>query len=816
MMSLLPAMIMASQPAAAAVYTTQSNGDWQNSCTWFVCPPGGIGYPGPGDTAFVKHYVTFGAQQGVDTLVLTGSVEVVTLDILNSGVWNSGTFEAGVYNIGKTLEITHVGPIGIMNLHGTLNNPINSSISQNSTYQMHNAGTVNNHGYYGISNDSDIGNSVALGPVINNHSTGVFEKAGGTATSSISGNIDFNNQGGTISAKAGTLQIGKLTGNSGLLKADAGATIQLVGTNLAGTYTGSGGGTVELSSGFEGTATFDMPGALLNWTNGSIKGVLTNVGTLGITGGSVPFLTGTIHNGTVVGTGVINQSGRYSMTNDGVLNNKETYNLVNDDASITNSVGGAPKINNQGSFVKTGGTGKSSVAANIEFNNQGGTIAAQTGTLEIGKLTGNGGVLNAATGATIRIQGTDLAGIYTGSGDGTVELNGGFVGAATFEMPGNLLKWTGGNITGALVNASSLGIAPGAGRLTGGSIVNVGLITQSATFYMSSDITLLENRGTYLVINDSDISNGVSGIPVFKNTEGGSYAKTAGTGTSSISGIAFDNAGEVSVRSGTLSLSNVVQHPTGSTALTGGSWVVMAGSTLDIASGGNIVTNQAYVSLNGAGSTFAKFNALADNQGGFALLAGRDFTTASNLLNSGTLTVGQGSTLTLKNNGTLTSSGTIRGGGSIIGNVVSSGLTAPGMSVGTLSLDGNLMLESVAGDGSVLAFEIADASSFDRLTVSGSVALAGALKVDLLPGFAPKVGDSFQLMTFASFSGNFDAYQLPALGAGLYLQPVLHAGNLTLTVAVPEPQTYAMLLMGLGVVGWRLRRRRMPGLAHGR
>lgn len=417
--------------------------------------------------------------------------------------------------------------------------------------------------------------------------------------------------------------------------------------------------------------------------------------------------------------------------------------------------------------------------------------------------------MTAATGATLRLQGTNLSGTFTGAGGGTVELNGGMQGAATFAMPGGLLKWTGGNIVGVLTNTGNLGVVTGAGRLTGGAIVNQGVVEQSGTLSMTANGTLIENSGTYNIANNADIGNGVSGTPVFSNTATGSFVRTTGTGASSVGGVAFDNQGSVTVQSGTLTLADVVQLRGGSTTLAGGSWAVMAGAALSISSGGNIVTNQGKVTLSGVGSSFTKINFLADNQGGFAILDGRDFTTAGNLANSGTLAVGQGSILTLKNNGTLTSSGTIRGGGSIIGNVVSNGLAAPGTSVGTLSIEGDLALQSAPGGaGGVLEIELSDASGFDRLAVSGTVALGGTLKVDLLPGFVAHVGDSYPVLTFASASGGFDRYLLPALDGGLFLQPVLTAGSLTLAVAVPELETYTTMIIGIGFLGWRLRRPR--------
>jgi len=38
-------------------------------------------------------------------------------------------------------------------------------------------------------------------------------------------------------------------------------------------------------------------------------------------------------------------------------------------------------------------------------------------------------------------------------------------------------------------------------------------------------------------------------------------------------------------------------------------------------------------------------------------------------------------------------------------------------------------------------------------------------------------------------------------------------GSITITEAVPEPATWAMMLIGFGAIGWQLRRRRSPVLA---
>jgi len=140
--------------------------------------------------------------------------------------------------------------------------------------------------------------------------------------------------------------------------------------------------------------------------------------------------------------------------------------------------------------------------------------------------------------------------------------------------------------------------------------------------------------------------------------------------------VALDNLGTVeAVGGGKLTVNGPVTQFSGA-ALTGGTWIARAGSNLDVVSGSNITTNQGTVILDGPGSAFSRINTLADNQGSFSILAGRDFTTVGPLANSGTITVGPGSTLTVNGpytqpgsetsiQGTMVAGGTVNIGGGV-------------------------------------------------------------------------------------------------------------------------------------------------------
>jgi len=128
--------------------------------------------------------------------------------------------------------------------------------------------------------------------------------------------------------------------------------------------------------------------------------------------------------------------------------------------------------------------------------------------------------------------------------------------------------------------------------------------------------------------------------------------------------------------------------------------------------------------------------------------------------------------------------GIVRGGGTLsIGasSFTNHGSITPGTSPGLLTVAGAL---TQAAEG-VLAIELggtAAGSQYDRLSVTGAVALDGALDVSRINGFSPALGQSFVVLTWGSRTGTFTALTGLDLGGGLALQPSYGATGLTLTV----------------------------------
>jgi hypothetical protein len=116
--------------------------------------------------------------------------------------------------------------------------------------------------------------------------------------------------------------------------------------------------------------------------------------------------------------------------------------------------------------------------------------------------------------------------------------------------------------------------------------------------------------------------------------------------------------------------------------------------------------------------------------------------------------------------GLVANAGTLQGTGTINGSLENNagGIVSPGNSPGTLSVDGTY----VQAGGSTLLMELGgtSAGSFDKLAVGGALTAGGTLDIDLINGFTPTAGNSWDILDFASTSGSF-TLSLPALSPGL-------------------------------------------------
>ena len=124
-----------------------------------------------------------------------------------------------------------------------------------------------------------------------------------------------------------------------------------------------------------------------------------------------------------------------------------------------------------------------------------------------------------------------------------------------------------------------------------------------------------------------------------------------------------------------------------------------------------------------------------------------------------------------------------------------------------VTFGGNAYLEGSTNTVMQLAGPIAG-SQYDQIKVTGQLVLAGDLDVELLDGFEPQAGETFQLFS-GPLSGAFGQVTLPALSNGLSW----NTSNLdtTGTISVtPEPSTMVLLAAGtIGLLGYTWRRKRL-------
>ncbi len=419
----------------------------------------------------------------------------------------------------------------------------------------------------------------------------VLDLTGGTLTGSYTGSGP-----GIVRLASGTLTVGA----SGALFDFPAGLLQVAGGTLAlaGPLTNAGAMDWSTASG-AGSATTITGG-----------GGLTNTGTLTLSGTLVRNLMNTVltNRGTIV-----HAQGGPLFLRDATLNNLAgaVYDFQSDDSPIAASIslgGGVNAVNNSGIFRKSAGSGTTSVFA-VPFNNLGATIQVQSGTLSPfhrggGVNISTGGTFTVADRAVLDLTGGILTGNYTGSGDGIVRLRNGTLNVgsagATFNFPVGMFQFTDGNLVldGALTNAAHLFWSGGVVR--SGNLTNTGTLTLSTpTGSLAKNLIdgTLQNLGTIIhtgnspiVLNNGTLSNLAGGLYDFQSDEtavtsgggtnavnnAGAVRKSAGSGTTSISNVPFNNSGSVDVQSGTLSLWG------------GGNWQLDGASRLSVQPGSAI------------------------------------------------------------------------------------------------------------------------------------------------------------------------------------------------------------------------------------
>jgi len=703
--------------------------------------------------------------------------------------------------------------------------------------------TIQNNGNFFLNGNATLSFGNVGGQFINNS---FLTASGSTSISGGSSAALFTNtQAGNVTVNSGTLGItgpsfsssGEfLTRNSlcsilinmsyGLTASfHNGATIQGTGTivllgnnnSADGVVTVSGLGTLQLGSAGGGATLTNLGtltigggelvpgGGTLNWLGGVIQGNNPNV-----TGAIVVnALGGMTMNGLAplaLYSTVITNRGDIVWTNDATLTlgynaqiqNHQRFMVEQDMAAMVPLSSGEPgydvaSFQNFGIFQRdSASTTNGATFIEIPFYNfidildQLSYVEAQAGTLNFG----GGGALQGNWYADSQALIEFTSGTYSGSGSGTALFSGGTalgagggsgrfvlggnaifdfgiapsgpggtltVSAVTFEQDngtitgqGTLLLvqatniWVNCNITltnaatgnpGIFIDSNSVMNIVGGGfsishSISGGRLANYGVINLTTNAGGGSDDVLvgdgevLDNFGTFNFRADAGLEDASTIThPVFTNETGGVVVKSAANGTSRV-GFLFNNLGVVQAQRGTLEFASVNGR---------GMWNLNSGALMF---DGTTILNG---SLQGSGQVIA--NGAVINAGQIAV--GRvDWT--GDITNTGKVSLGDAPGIFTPYNFTQPASGR---------------LVVPIQGTNAATLD------------------------FGQLAAGGNAVLGGTLEVDIVNGYAPPVGASFNFLS--SHLGRIGTFSSVILPPGFALNYSSAGATLVVTGAVP-------------------------------
>ena len=572
---------------------------------------------------------------------------------------------------------------------------------------------------------------------------------------------------------------------SGTTTLNAGSIALTTATNVFGTLVTTSGGSVSVTDA-NAVSLGAINAASLNVTAG---GAITQSAPVTVSGASA-FAAGanpiTLTNASNDFTGAVNLTGSSAAITDANALALGTVSLG----------GGSLTANASGAITQTGpitaGASSFSAGANpITLTNAGndftGAVSLTGGAvsltianaLDLGLV--NVSSLNVVAGGAITQSGPIAAGTTSlGAGSNAITLpnaTNDFTGAVS--LTGGAVSITDANAltlgtlaTGALTAVSTGALNLGQGAV-GGNLVatsNGGAITQSGGLTVAGTSSLDAGASSITLANAGNDFGGAVSLSGSSASIADANALTLGTvslgggslvvtasGAITQSGSITAGAASFNAGSNPITLANPGNDFSGAVSLSGGDVTITDANvlTLGAVNASSLTANCASFNQDGSGIVVTGPSTLTAGQ-----ITLNSATNAFDTVNvAGTLDASTGTLTAVTWN--LLSGGTLKGAGTVTGNVNNSGTISPGASPGTLTINGNF----VQASGGVLNMEIAGltpGTQHDQLIVNGNATLGGTLNATPIGGFSLAPGDSFALVRSSGvITGTFGVIAQP-------------------------------------------------------
>jgi len=706
----------------------------------------------------------------------------------SGSLWtNSGNLRVGESGSGNRLVVSNGGAVaslfGSLGFNPGASNNVAVVTGTNSVWRVSNQLTI---GYDG----GAVNNQLVVsggGTVLSS------DGAVGSFSSAADNNSAWVTDPGSLWSNSANLLVGD-TGSGNQLVVSNGGTVSATNVTVGANPSSTGnrvtvdGGTLRATNA-GGTATYDIRRGTNVLNAGLIVAdrlLLTNTAAFfTFNGGTLITRAATVNNGQdfVVGA----NAGFTNATWD--VRSNATPTVLANGLFIGSSAGNSTLLITNGATLSVGGwTVSSSFSTFFGFNpgssNNRAIIAGpnslwtNSGTLRVGS-TGSGNQLVVSNGGVVA-NGSGFIG-----DDSIASNNVALITGTNSRWINTGLLFVGYFGSGNQLVVSNAGVvANGTGFISGDSTANnnVAVVTGAGSLWTNSGNLFVgaSGSGNQLVVSNGGVVASGSGFIGDTSTANNNVAVVTGAGS------LWTNSGNLSVgiagsgnqlvvsNGGVVSAANVF---VGANSSSTGNRLTVDGGTLRVTNAGGtaVLDIRRGTNVLNAGLIVADNLVLNNGTGFFTFNGGTLDIRSATVANGAIFTVGNGtsnatyrmsgtaaSSHSFANNLVIASNATFAGNGTITGTVTNFGTIYVGSSAGSLTINGDLRLQS----SSMLTFEIGGliaTNQYDQLTVTSFAELAGTLSLALLPNFLPDDSDTFTLMKFGSWGGPGFA-NAPALG----------------------------------------------------